>query len=302
MSYAATLHIQHRHRQQNQHTKSERNLRPTPILNEQHITQQLRNKMGAIVSTLAFPVPPKEIGGPQLLTRGNQLLFLQTKKSGLRLPAIHIKYPSARYTILFSHGNAEDVGISLPLLDQMARLCGASVFAYEYPGYSVSEGEPSEEHCYHAIDAAFDHLTKEAHVPPSSIVVFGRSLGTGPSVDLCSRLSKEQDVAGCILQSPLESGIRCFLGSFAAYALYPIDIFRSYQKVEKITCPVFIMHGEKDTVVPCHNGKALYEILKQRPGHNDVAYEPMWIPSAGHNDMPHTECFNACRKFILSLR
>ena len=100
--------------------------------------------MGAIVSALAFPVPDKEWSADLLLERTSQLVRLQTKKNGLSIPAISIKGSStAQFTIIYSHGNAEDVGLSLNYLDRMASLCDCNIFAYEYPGYSISDGEPS---------------------------------------------------------------------------------------------------------------------------------------------------------------
>ena len=50
------------------------------------------------------------------------------------------------------------------------------------------------------------------------------------------------------------------------------------------------------------NGKALYERLKSRPWHEGVAYEPLWFPGAGHNDMPEILCLQHCRRFLAFLR
>ena len=248
--------------------------------------------MGTIVSTLAFPAPPAEYSKELLLERKHELIYLQTRRD-LKIPAVHLRRAGAKFTILYSHGNAEDVGLSLFYLDKMADECHANILSYEYPGYSISEGAPSEQNCYDAIDAAYEYLTTAKEVEASKIVLFGRSLGTGPSVDICSR---HPGLAGCILQSPLESAIRCVLGTAASFSLYPLDIFRNYQKVHKITCPVFIMHGEIDKVVPCSNGRTLYATLAERKWH--VPYEPLWIPDRGHNDMPEEQCLNACSKFL----
>ena len=250
--------------------------------------------MGNLVSALAFPVPPKDLSVHALRSREEQLVFLTTSPGGQRIPAIHIRRPNARFTVIYSHGNAEDIGLSLQYLDLLAETCDCSVFAYEYPGYSISEGDPSERGVYQSINAAYKHLLA-AGISPANIVIFGRSLGTGPTVDLCARVP---EVAGCILQSPLESGVRCVMGTMPSYMLYGLDIFRSYQKVPNIRCPVFIMHGERDEVVPCANGRALYTLLRQRPNHEEVAYEPFWIPSAGHNNMPVYECLGECEKFL----
>ena len=99
--------------------------------------------MGALVSAIAFPHPPKEYREDELRARPD-LQFLKTK-SGIKIPAVHIRNPGTKFTIIYSHGNAEDVGISLYYLDVLSHVLKASVIAYEYPGYSISEGKPSEE-------------------------------------------------------------------------------------------------------------------------------------------------------------
>jgi hypothetical protein len=148
--------------------------------------------MGAVVSALAFPAPPKEISASALLRRDsqNQLVYLTTK-SGYQIPAIHIRDRRSnnnnKFTLIYSHGNAEDVGLSLPYLDCLCQVCHCNVLAYEYCGYSLAQGEPSEQNCYESIQAAYDYLTtttkmsqgSDFRVDPSRIVLFGRSLGTG---------------------------------------------------------------------------------------------------------------------------
>jgi len=249
--------------------------------------------MGAIVSAIAFPHPPKAYS--EVALRARQDLRSITTKNGLTIPIIHIKKCGSKFTILYSHGNAEDVGLALNYLDTLSSALDASIIAYEYPGYSISDGRASEQNCYEAINAAYRYATEIEQIDPSCIVLFGRSLGTGPTVDLCSRCGP---IRGCILQSPLESGIRCFIGSCSSYTLYPLDIFRNYAKIELIQCPVFIMHGTDDNVVPCHNGKALYNQLQERPFHNDIEYPPLWIPHRGHNDIPEDVVMKYSRKFL----
>lgn len=257
--------------------------------------------MGSIVSTLAFPNPPRDLSAHALRERTNQLIFLQTQSND-RIPVIHIKRrnANAKFTVIYSHGNAEDVGLSLPYLDLLSEMCNCSVLAYEYPGYSLSEGsDPSEQGTYEAINAAYHYLSDVLDIDGSNIVLFGRSIGTGPTVDLAARTRR---LGGVILQSPLESGIRCAVGQVPSCALYPIDIFRSYQKIDSIQCPVLIMHGTDDEVVPCHNGRALYAALESRPNHNDLHYDPVWLEGRGHNDMPHMECLSHCRRFMAFLK
>jgi len=60
--------------------------------------------------------------------------------------------------------------------------CDASVFAYDYVGYSTSQLEgdaPSEDGCLRAINAAWEYLTKDFGLAPADIVLYGRSIGSG---------------------------------------------------------------------------------------------------------------------------
>src|SRR5262249_28492413 len=77
---------------------------------------------------------------------------------GLRISAVYLPSPSATYTLLVSHGNAEDLGTLAPHLVRL-RALGFAVFAYDYRGYGTSEGTPSERGAYADIDAAYADLT-----------------------------------------------------------------------------------------------------------------------------------------------
>ena len=122
-------------------------------------------------------------------------------------------------------------------------------------------------------------------------------------------------IAGVVLQSPLESGGRCILNETAAFIGYYLDIFRNYEKIDKLApIPVFILHGLADGVVPVSNGKNLHASLtkaqkaytsSKKSGeehYKSVAYPPMWIPDVGHNDMPEFECMENIAKFLKFLR
>ena len=126
-----------------------------------------------------------------------------------KIPAFFLRRKGAKITILFSHGNAEDMGMMYRRMKEMAMLLCANVLAYDYTGYGLSTPEnvtPSEQMCYRNIDAAYNHLTKTMKISPSEIVLYGRSLGSGPSCYLAKKTADEgQSVAGLILHSPFLS-------------------------------------------------------------------------------------------------
>jgi len=264
--------------------------------------------MGGLVATLAFPAPPVPpwYYEKDLLKRSD-LVYLTTSEDE-RIPAVHVKSPrqpgSRRHlTLLYSHGNAEDIGLHLPYIDELAKDLKVDVFSYEYVGYSLSRlqgAQPSEDGCIRSVDAAWRYLVDELKIPPKDIVIFGRSIGSGPSVDLASRKVEGSsgsplDVAGVLLQSPIESGARVAFGPMTSYLGYSLDIFKNYEKIDKITAPVAIMHGTTDTVVKVANGENLHKSLKS-------PFRPLWIDGHGHNDMPNDKCFAYAKSFLDTLR
>lgn len=103
---------------------------------------------------------------------------------------------------------------------------------------------------------------------------FGRSLGGGPSCELAHRQPR---LGGLILQCTFTSVMRVILGASRTWTL-PGDMFRNGEKLPDIKCPVLVIHGHRDEVIPFSHGKALHERA-------DTVVEPLWIAEAGHNNI-----------------
>ncbi len=200
----------------------------------------------------------------------DKYIFKLKTADGTLISATYLPSPSAKYTILFSHGNAEDLRDVFGDLVSMKNQ-GFSVLAYDYHGYGTSQGKPSEDNCYRDIDAAYEYLTVTKKVPPGRILLLGRSVGGGPAVDLAAR----KPVAGLVLESAFTSAFRVLWIGY----LIPGDRFRNIDKIAKVTCPVLVIHGRSDQVVPFTHGQQLFA----------AANEPkqrLWVEGAGHNDLP----------------
>ena len=109
-----------------------------------------------------------------------------------------------KYTILFSHGNAVDLGQMSSFYYGLGSRLDCNIFTYDYSGYGASAGSPTEKDLYADIQAAWNALRIRYGISPSNIVLYGQSIGTVPTVDLASRY----DCAGVILHAPLMSGMR----------------------------------------------------------------------------------------------
>jgi pimeloyl-ACP methyl ester carboxylesterase len=150
--------------------------------------------MGAALSTLVFQ--PPEV---TYMHAKKHIIWMRTKNDA-RIPAFYIDRRSP-VTILFSHGNAEDLGMIYEWFCEFSKELQVNIFAYDYEGYGKASGVPNEQSCYDDIDAAYSFLTDVLHHPPENIVLYGRSLGSGPSSYLAERLKKEgKKIGGIMLQ------------------------------------------------------------------------------------------------------
>jgi len=195
-------------------------------------------------------------------------------------PSVHRMHREVETCILYSHGNAMDLADTVYTLRALAETFDCAVMGYEYPGYGMCSGSASEEACYAAISAAFQCLVDYHQVSPRQIILYGRSLGTGPSTHLAARLGK--GLGGVILQSPFLSVCRTVINySSTPGSSLCCDMFCSIDRIGSVQVPTLIVHGRRDSMVRVEHGEALWRLL---PSHCRCA--PLWMDDAGHNDMP----------------
>lgn len=206
---------------------------------------------------------------PQTDYRDTNATIKLKSRDGVQISAVHLPNPQATYTILFSHGNAEDLAALFFELEDI-RAMGFSVFAYDYHGYGTSRGKATEQNAYEDEEAAYDYLTQVLHIPADRIIAHGRSLGGALAIDLASR----KPLAGLIVESSFLSAFRVL----TRYPIFPFDKFRNLDKITQVRCPVLIIHGREDEVIPFWHGERLFE-LANGPKMN------FWVDGAGHNNL-----------------
>lgn len=131
--------------------------------------------------------------------------FYARTSRGNRIACLFVRCSAtARFTILFSHGNAVDLGQMSSFYLGLGSRINCNIFSYDYSGYGVSGGKPSEKNLYADIDAAWHALRTRYGISPENIILYGQSIGTVPTVDLAARY----EVGAVVLHSPLMSGMR----------------------------------------------------------------------------------------------
>ncbi|KHG01281.1 Abhydrolase domain-containing protein [Gossypium arboreum] len=167
---------------------------------------------------------------------------------------------------------------------------------YDYSGYGQSTGKPTECNTYADIDAAYTCLKERYGVKDEDLILYGQSVGSGPTVDLASRLP---NLRGVVLHSPILSGMRVL---YPVKRTYWFDIYKvfppSFQNIDKIgavNCQVLVIHGTADEVVHHSHGKQLWELCKNK-------YDPLWVNGGGHCNLEiYPEFIRHLKKFVLSL-
>jgi pimeloyl-ACP methyl ester carboxylesterase len=149
--------------------------------------------------------------------------------------------------ILMCHGKAGNLSARAKYIPLLRDLFHCSILIFDYPGYGLSEGEPSENGCYAAADAAYDWLEREQGFAPEQIFIYGESLGGGVAVDLASR----RPCGGMLLVHTFAD-----LPSVAQriYPWLPVvalmrNRFDSFSKIGRIRAPVVVAHAGDDELI-----------------------------------------------------
>jgi hypothetical protein len=207
---------------------------------------------------------------------------------GSRLNGVVFRAPRPRGLILYFHGNAGNMTGWGQVAEALVARTGFDVWMTDYPGYGKSEGRISSEAQLNAMARAFMSAAAARAGGAGKVVVYGRSLGSGPAV----RLAVETAPAALVLETPFLS-----LASMAAaqYPFVPSILLkypmRSDLDLPKVAAPTLVLHGDRDRVIPFAQGRALAAL---RPGITFVA-----IPGAGHNDLAlHADYWDALGRFL----
>ena len=153
----------------------------------------------------------------------------------------------------------------------------------EYPGYSIYYSEKSAETIEEDSLILFDFLTNECKINNKDIIVCGRSIGTGPATYLASK----RKPGALILISPIKS-LRDTVKNLIGPLQYLVrNRFNNYERISEVTCPLLIIHGQKDSLIPfedsiklCEKTAGPYElVLPENMNHNDVhIYDDFFEP------------------------
>lgn len=172
---------------------------------------------------------------------------------------------------IFFHGNAESIDDSLGHAEIYTAL-GYACLLPEYRGYGRSGGSPSQSAIARDMLRFHDLLAARPDIDPARIVYHGRSVGGGIACDL----ARARPPAAMVLESTFTS-VASFCWGYGVPPALCRNPFRNDDVLRTLDCPVLILHGSDDRLVPVAHARELCKACK----------DPTYVELPGdHNDFP----------------
>lgn len=222
----------------------------------------------------AFTVPHKEI---------NIAFNEQTNISIVQFTA----GATPKGVVLYFHGNRKNISRFAKFAPNFTKN-GYEVWMVDYPGYGKSTGPMSEQRLYDFADQLYKLAA--ARFAKDSIVIYGKSLGSGIAAWLASRKNCRQ----LILETPYYSITSLCQRYFPIYPVSRMIHYKipTYEYLQQVIVPITIIHGTSDGVIPYSNAARLKPYLKP-------ADKFITIDGGSHNDLNDYPLFHQALDSLL---
>lgn len=182
--------------------------------------------------------------------------------------------------VLYFHGNMTNINHYAMFANNFTKN-GYEVWMIDYPGFGKTSGELTEKKLY--MQAMLMYRLANTHFNKDSIIIYGKSFGTG----IASQLASAADCKTLILETPYSS----IPDLFACYApIYPTSFMAklklpSIEYLEAVKAPITIFHGDDDEIIPYRCAAKLKKVLKP-------ADKFITIEKGKHNNLNSFEIFH----------
>jgi fermentation-respiration switch protein FrsA (DUF1100 family) len=206
--------------------------------------------------------------------------FVTLKSQGVNIYGYYItsngEHPET--TILYCHGNRDHLQFYWDRAELLYKT-GCNVFIFDYEGFGMSEGAPSEENIYADGRAARDYLgTKDTTV--KHICYYGFSLGSTVAVELAANYQQPYKLITEAALASSDALVRSGTILDMPHG-YVIDgVYDNIGKISKVHCPLLMLHGTADKFIDLEkNSQQIYKAA------NDPK-QFIKIDGADHSEIP----------------
>jgi uncharacterized protein len=195
-------------------------------------------------------------------------------EEGVCINGLHFYRENANGLILYFHGNTRSIKGWAKYAKDFYRY-GYDVILVDYRGFGKSTGERSEKEMLDDVQFIYSSLAEE--YSENHLIVYGRSLGSG----FAAKLASDNKPRYLILDSPyynFTKVIERFLPILPLRYVLRYHL-RTDKWIRKANCPVYIIHGTKDWLIPIRHSEELQKL-------NPRKITLIRIHGGGHNNLP----------------
>lgn len=201
--------------------------------------------------------------------------------------------PGSDQVVLLCHGNAGNISHRLPLCQALLRT-GVAVCCFDYRGYGLSTGKPSEQGTYQDAMAVQEWLVRRGF-ESRRIIAWGESLGGGVAAELAQRGA----AGGLVLQSSFTSipDVGRELFPWLPVRWIASIHYNTAAKLAALRVPVLILHSRTDSIIPYAHGEKLFAAAREPKVFADITgdhNDPWWDQTNSYSQ--------AWEKFLKAVR
>jgi pimeloyl-ACP methyl ester carboxylesterase len=206
---------------------------------------------------------------------------------GVRINGLHFYRDHPKGLILYFHGNTRSIKGWAKYARDFYRY-NYDVILVDYRGFGKSTGKRSEKEMLDDMQVVYSALKNQ--YGQEHLIIYGRSLGSG----FAAKLASDNKPRYLILDAPFYNFIKV-IERFLPFL--PIRFVLRYQLrtdrwISKVRCPVYIIHGTKDRLIPIRHSESLQKLLPRR-------ITLIRIHGGGHNNLPNfSEYHNFLRDIL----
>jgi len=236
---------------------------------------------------LLFPVDFDEPDLLKFYTTSSQALFDQTS-----IPNISIIHPNPVRTIIYYHGNSENLMSLKWFISDLSEVLHANVFSFEYPGYykkldmyTEMQIQPSEKECFSTAEK-FTNAVREMFLD-TRVYLLGYSMGCALALHSAEYFKKYHSFpTGVILLAPFVSTASVVLAHSKSALSFstlwaPFDVFPMKHAAFEQGKAIIVAAGGRDEVVPIAHSQMIAEIASK---HSKIS-KFLEVPEATHGTL-----------------
>ena len=216
--------------------------------------------------------------------------FLYDTPNNGRINALLFKtQEQAKGLVVYAHGNSRSLDDWAWVNKDFTNL-GYDFLIYDYRTFGKSQGEMNEENLYSDLRFIINEMSN--NYPIEKTVLYGRSLGAA----MATQMATEFKAKCLILETPFSSMLSM---AHASVPFIPVKYvlrykFNNKRKMKSLLCPVHILHGTADELIPLRHAKKLHRAYGKQDGSLTI------IENGTHNNLSQFQIYHDTLKEILN--